>query len=243
MPRAAYTALERRRDELWAQGLDPYAPEENADDEEDDDESEDGEQPETTPEEALRMKTIATFRSLLSIDQGAAYALYDDQAIRDLDSLRELDDKMIDAVCLAIIKPGRDMTGYPFPILSQARLKLTAFWARHLRRTSRELDDWLEVEWAQVKALAPQKDLEDNYKDSKAPSIPELTLDQATAAANFALMRNYLRKCRSLTSGLPLDHVIRVKLRGPPDERTNDRAKTNPDRFLDSIIDRHTTAT
>ena len=49
MPRAAYTALERRRDELWAQGLDPYAPVENADDDEDDDESEDGEQPETTP--------------------------------------------------------------------------------------------------------------------------------------------------------------------------------------------------
>ncbi len=78
MPRAAFTALERRRDELWAQGLDPYAPpEENADDEEDD-ESEDDEQPETTPEEALQMKTIATFRSLLSIDQGVAHALYDD---------------------------------------------------------------------------------------------------------------------------------------------------------------------
>jgi hypothetical protein len=232
MPRAAFEALERRRDELWAQGLDPYDPVNLANglanDEEDEDESEDDEPSETTPEEALRMKTIATFRSLLSIDQGAAYALYDDQAIRDLDSLRDLDDKMIDAVCLAIIKPGRDMTGHPFPILSQARLKLTAFWARHLRRTSRELDDWLEVEWAQVKALAPQKDLEDNYKDSKAPPTPELTLDQATAAANFAHMRNYLRKCRSLTSGLPLDHVIRVKLRGPYDEPNTEEADPPP---------------
>ena len=215
MPRADYDALERKRDARWDRGQDV---DEETDDDDESEESENIDQPETTPEEELRVKTIATLCSLLSIDQGAAQALYDDQGIRDLEGLRDLDDKMVDAVCLAIIKPGRGLTGYPFPILSQARLKLTAFWAKHLSRTSRELDDWLEVEWAQVKALAPQKDLEDNYKDSKAPATPELTLDQATAAASFVHMRNHLRKCRSLTSGLALDYVVRVKLRGPHDE-------------------------
>ena len=34
MPRAAFEALERRRDELWAQGLDPYDPVNLANDEE-----------------------------------------------------------------------------------------------------------------------------------------------------------------------------------------------------------------
>ncbi len=51
----------------------------------------------------------------------------------------------------------------------------------------------------------PQKELEDSYKDAKAPATPELTLDQGTAAASFVQMRAYLCKCRSYTNGLLLE--------------------------------------
>ena len=150
MPCHLYDALERRRDARWARGQDP---DEDTDPEEDSDPENKEAAGEVNAEEEVRRRTIATLGHLLSINQGAATALFDDQDISGLHSLRNLKDKMVEEVSQAIIKPGRDLQGYPFPVLSQARLKLLAFWARHLWRTSREPDDWLETEWAKVEAL------------------------------------------------------------------------------------------
>jgi hypothetical protein len=217
MPRADYEALERRRDARWARGQDPdVATDKDSDSNEEEADKEAA--VERNAEDEVHQRTIANLTRLLSINQGAATALFDDQDISGLHSLRNLKDKMAKDVCQAVIKPGRDLQGYPFPVLSQVRLKLLAFWARHLWRTSREPDDWLDTPWYKIQALESQRELEDSYKNAKPPTTPELTLDQGTAAASFVQIRAYLRKCRSLTSGLPLDYVIRAKIKGPHDE-------------------------
>jgi hypothetical protein len=118
---------------------------------------------------------------------------------------------MVDSICCAIIKPGGDIIGHPIPMLSQACLKLLAFWARHMWRTSRVPEDWLEMSYGDNKHLTPQKKLEVNYKESTAPTPPKLPLDQTTAAAAFVHMRAYLRKLHGKTSGIPLDYVCWVR--------------------------------
>ncbi len=42
------------------------------------------------------------FRRTLLFSQGAATALYDDQAVQDLDTLREIDDDMTKEMCRVI---------------------------------------------------------------------------------------------------------------------------------------------
>ena len=180
MPREQFYALERRRDARWERGDDPDVETDDEDDPEDEDAA-----VEANAEAEARLRTIATLARLIGINEGAATALYDDQNIVGLESLRPLKDSYVKDISQAIIKPARDRQGFPFPVLSQARLKLVAYWARHLQRTSRELDDWQETEWEEIARLEPQKELEDSYKDAKAPPTPELTLDQASAAASF----------------------------------------------------------
>ncbi len=179
-------------------------------------------------EDKVRQQTITTLMHLISISQGMATALYDNQNIIGLHSFWPLKDSYVKEICQAIIKPARDRQGYPFPVLSQVRLKLLAFWARHLQRTSCKPDDWLDTEWSEIKNLEAQKELEDGYKETKAPPTPELTLDQGTAAASFVQMRAYLRKCHSMTNGLPLDYVIWVKIKGPHNEPDVEEADPPP---------------
>jgi hypothetical protein len=80
-------------------------------------------------------------------------------------------------------------------------LKLLAFWARHLYRTSREPEDAQEWTWNDIKHLSDQKTLEDNAKDDKDPPVPEMTLEQTISAACFLHMRQYLRKLHSKMTG------------------------------------------
>ncbi len=40
------------------------------------------------------------------VSPGAAGALYDDQGLVGLETLKEVDDKMVDSICRAITKPG-----------------------------------------------------------------------------------------------------------------------------------------
>ena len=214
MPREEFDELERRRKERWEGGGDYYS-----DEEPEDEDREPGPQ---------REETIETLAYLLSISKGAATALYDDQRIVDLASLRSLKDSYVKDIVQAITKPTAGGRAHAFPVLSQARFELVAFWARHLHRTSRQPDDWLETDWSEIERLGPQKELEDSYKDTKAPPTPELTLDQGSAAASFVQIRAYLRKCRSMTNGLPLDYVIRVKIRGPNDEPNAEEADPTP---------------
>ena len=79
-----------------------------------------------------------------------ATALYNDQNIVDLDSLRSLKDSNVKEIGQAIIKSAPNRQGHSFPVLSQAHLELLAFWARHLQHTSCKTDDWLETEWTKI---------------------------------------------------------------------------------------------
>jgi hypothetical protein len=157
------------------------------------------------------------FVRTLLFSRGAATALYDDQAVQSLDTLREIDDDMIREMARAIRKPGDGIQGYSISELSVSRLKLLAFWARHMWRTSRGVDDWTETTWDDISDLADQKSLEDDVKGSTIPSPPELALDTKTAAASFTHLKTYLRTRRSRKTGLPLDYVTRVNIRGPFD--------------------------
>ena len=160
----------------------------------------------------IRSDMIAMYVRVLGFKEGAATALYDDQQITDTDHLCELDDPTIRELCRQIGKEG-----HPVSMLSQNRLKLLVFWAKHMRRTSRGIDDLSEVDYDKdIKHLQAQKTFEDGLDDSKEPDAPKMTLTPATAAASFTQMKTHLAKCRG-TTGLPLEYVVRPQLKGPFD--------------------------
>ncbi len=97
------------------------------------------------------------FKRVLLFSQGAARALFDEQMITSLDVLQELDNATIKELCHAMKKPGGDVQGLQISELYVTRLKLYAFWARHMWRTSRGVDDWTGVIWTNVKPLMNQK--------------------------------------------------------------------------------------
>ena len=138
MPREQFQALERRRDERWERGQDP-----NIDTDKDPEDSDEERGP-------LCEETIETLAYLISISKGAATVLYDDQKIINLASLRSLKDSYVKEIAQAIIKPTAGRQGHSLLILSQARLELLAFWARHVQCTSHEPDDWLETNWSKI---------------------------------------------------------------------------------------------
>ena len=58
----------------------------------------------------IRRDMIAMYVRVLGFKEGDATALYDDQQIIDLDSLRKLDDPMIKELCHAIGKEGHPVS-------------------------------------------------------------------------------------------------------------------------------------
>ena len=161
MPRADYEALQRRRQARWDRG---QATDEDTVDSSDDeeDEAEGGDEdvnppPEEPIELQERNNAIAMFRRTLLFSQGAATALWTDQAVQSLDTLREINDDMIKEMCRSIRKPGEGSLGYAISELSVSRLKLLSFWAKHMWRTSRGVDDWTETTWDDISDLADQK--------------------------------------------------------------------------------------
>jgi hypothetical protein len=221
MPREEWEAQERRRNVRWERGQDPD--QETNDEEEKFEEDDSDNNPaqdraaaarEISPDEDIRSQTIAMYRAILMVSPGAPGPLYNDQGLVRLETLKEAEDKMVDSICRALTKPGGDIQGHLIPVLLQARLKLLAFWVRHMWRTSRVPKDWLGTSYEDIRHLAPQKEMEDRYRESTAPTPPELPLDQTTAVAAFVHMRAYLRKLRGKTSGIPLDYVIRVRIKG-----------------------------
>ena len=148
------------------------------------------------------------FECVLNFKQGAATALYDDQQITDIDSLRELDDSTIKELCRAIGKAGHSISQ-----ISQNRLKLLVWWTKHMWRTSREVDDLTDIQYDRdIKPFQNQKAFEDDLEDAKEPAPPTMTLTQATAAACFTNMLTHLDKCRGST-GIPLGYVVRPTLK------------------------------
>ncbi len=75
------------------------------------------------------------------------------------------------------------------------RLKLFAFWTRHMWWTSRDVDDWTDTTYEEIKTLTNQRTLEDNLLDSKPPETPAMTLDPHSAAKAFSGMLLFLARC------------------------------------------------
>ncbi len=114
--------------------------------------------------------------------------------IRTLDELRDLTDDIIKKLCHAIRKLGGDRPGHQISKLSVTRLNLFAFWARHMWRTSRGVNDWTDTTYDRVKTLTNQKTLKDNLLDSKPPETLAMTLDPHSAAKAFSDMLIILGK-------------------------------------------------
>ncbi len=210
MPRAQFEALKQRRQQAWRdRGIDSdeetvrYETDETKDEDEDEDDS----QEEPAPLEArIGITTVDMFKRVLLFSQGAAETLYDDQMVTTLDVLQDLTSDIIKEPCHAIRKPGGDGPGHQISGLSMTCLKLFAFWARHMWRTSRGVDDWTNTTYEEIKTLTNQKTLEDNLLDSKPPETPTMTLDPHSAAKAFSDMLIILGKMRGI-AGHPLSYV------------------------------------
>ena len=155
MPRADYEALvaKRRARRERGVGSDEETVVGDKTDPEEDQSSVEETTKETTIEAVLRQSTVDMFRRVLMFSDGAATSLHDDQMITTFDVLRELDDDTVKDICRAIKKPGGAATGYQISELSVTRFKLFAFWARHMWRTCRMIDDWTDVTWDEVSIL------------------------------------------------------------------------------------------
>jgi hypothetical protein len=134
---AQFEALERRQQVWCEQGMDS---DKSAIKDDNNNDAENAGDPQGEPA-LLRTRicktTVDMFKRVLLFSQGAAEFLYDDQMITSLDKLRDLTDNIIKGLCRAIRKPGGDVTGHQISKLSMTCLKLFAFWARHMWRTSR----------------------------------------------------------------------------------------------------------
>ncbi len=176
---------------------------------------------------AIRRSTTCMFRRVLMFQDGAANSLYDDQMITTFDTLQELDDGTIKETCRAIKKPGGSAIGYQISELSVTRFKLFAFWARHMWRTCRSIDDWTDITWDEVSILKNQKTLEDNLQDQKSPETPVMTLDPQMATKVFLEMTVLLGKLRGIT-GIPLSYVVRFILMSPNNLTYDDPIRDYP---------------
>jgi hypothetical protein len=164
------------------------------------------------------------FKRVLLFRQGGAEDLYDNQMITTLDILQDLTDNIIKELCRTIWKLGGDVTGHQISKLSVTCLKLFAFWARHMWLTSREVDNWTNITWDDIKTLTNQKTLEDNLLDTKQPKTPTMTLDPQLAAKAFTNMLILLGKMRGIV-GHPFTYVLRSNLKGPNDANIDNENK------------------
>ncbi len=119
---------------------------------------------------------------------------------------------------------GGDRPGHQISELSVTRLKLFAFWARHMWQTSRGVDDWTDTTYEEIKTLTNQKTLEDNLHDSKPPETPAMTLNPHSAAKAFSDMLIILGKMWGI-AGHPLSYVLCPTFKGPHDADMEDKTE------------------
>ncbi len=105
---------------------------------------------------------------------------------------------------------GGDGPGHQISELSVTCLKLFAFWARHMWRTSRGVNDWTDTTYDEVKTLTNQKTLEDNLLDTKPPETPAMTLDPHSAAKAFSDMLIILGKFPASPQLRPMSQLERT---------------------------------
>ncbi len=167
------------------------------------------------------MTTTDMFKRVLLFSQGAAEALYDNQMVTTLDLLQDLTESIIKELCRAIRKPGEDGPGHQISKLSVTRLKLFAFWARHMWQTLRGVDDWTDTTYDEIKTL------EYNLLDSKPPETPAMTLDPHSAAKVFSNMLIILGKMWGI-AGHPLSYIPCPTLKGLYDADMDDKTEDPP---------------
>ncbi len=153
MPCAQFEARERVRQARRKRGVDSDKATAQDKDEDDGDDGDDPQEEAAPLKARIRKTTIGIFKRVLLFSQGAVEALYDDQMITTLDVLSDLTDNIIKELCRAIRKPGGDRPGHQISELSVTRLKLFAFWARHMWWTSRGVDDWTNTTYDEVKTM------------------------------------------------------------------------------------------
>jgi hypothetical protein len=215
MPHAQFEALKPHRQARRDRGVD--SDELTVRDEDEDKDSNDDLQEDAVPLDArICTATVDMFKRVLLFSQGAVEALYNNQMVMTLDVLQDLTDDIIKELCHAIRKPGGDRPGHQISKLSVTHLKLFAFWARHMWRTSRGVDDWTDTTYEEIKTLTNQRTLEDNLLDSKPPETPAMTLDPHSAAKAFSDMLIILGKMRGI-AGHSLSYVPHPTLKGPHD--------------------------
>jgi hypothetical protein len=227
MPRAQFEALERHQQAWRDRGVD--SDEETIRDEtKDKDEDEDDSQEKPAPLKArIRTTTVDMFKRILLFSQGGVEALYNNQMVTTLDMLQDLTNDIIKELFRAIRKPGGDGPGHQISKLSMTRLKLFAFWARHMWQTSRGVDDWTDTTYEEIKTLTNQKTFEDNLLDSKPPETPAMTLNPHTAAKAFSDMLIILGKMGGI-AGHPLSYIPCPTLKGPYDADMDDETEDPP---------------
>ncbi len=76
--------------------------------------------------------TIPMFQRVLTFQEGATTAFFNDQQITNFQSLRKLDDDAIKELCRSIVKEG-----HPISVTARNRFKLLVFWVKHMWRTCR----------------------------------------------------------------------------------------------------------
>jgi hypothetical protein len=224
MPRAQFEARERVRQARHKRSVDS---DEATVQDEDEDDGDNGDNPqeEAAPLEArIRNTTIDMFKRVFLFSQGVVDPLYNDPMIMTLDVLRDLTNDIIKELCRAIRKPGGDGPGHQISELSVTRLKLFAFWARHMWQTSRGVNDWTDMTYDKVKTLTNQKTLEDNLLDTNPPETPAMTLDPHLAAKAFTDMLILLGKMRGI-AGHPLSYIPRPNLKGPNNANIDDETE------------------
>jgi hypothetical protein len=173
MPFAQFEALEACSQARCDWGIN--SDESTVKDDNDNGNAEEVEDPQRDPalvETRICKDTVNMFKRVLLFSQGLAEALYDNQMITTLDVLHDLTNNIIKELCRAIRKPGGDVSGHQISELSMTCLKLYAFWARHMWRTSRGGNDWTDTTWDDIKTLTNQKTLEDSLLDTKQPETP-----------------------------------------------------------------------
>ncbi len=227
LPCTQFEALERGQQARRKRGIDSNKLTVKEDNDSNEDNAEDAGYPQGEPaflEPRLRKTTVDMFKRVLLFSQGVAEALYNDQMITSLYTLQDLTNDIIKELCHAIRKPGGDVPRHQISELSVTRLKLFAFWARHMWRTSRGVDNWTNMTWDDIKTLTNQKTLKDNLLDTKQPETLAMTLDPQLAAKAFTNMLILLGKMRGI-AGHPLNYVLRSNLKGPNDTNIDNETK------------------
>ncbi len=94
-------------------------------------------------------------------------------------------------------------------------------------RTSRDVDDWTDTTWDDIKTLTNQETLKDSLLDTKQPETPAMTLDPQSAAKAFTDMLILLGKMQG-KAGHPLSYIPHSNLKGPNDTDIDNETEDPP---------------